>query len=301
MPTGTNDRNWGIVLLNLPWITVLCCSLGGVSLGLRWRSLQGTTLRAPLAWAVGSLGSIAAAEALIGGEFVSQALAQHLRYLAAVSTFCPLMAVLGAKRPQDGGWQWVVATLVLVAALPSLNSLAFFPGSPIELHGFVRWCLVLSLWALGFANHLPTRYWPSAVLASGAQIWLLAPQMPEFAWLIPANIPSDLRVASAAAALALAATLWAMSWPGTSRGETPLNRVWLDFRDNFGTVWGLRIAIRFQATAEICQWPQSLAWQGLPAEEALSPEIHQAMENCLRTLLRRFVSDDWIATRLSPP
>lgn len=267
---------------------------------MQWRSLRGTTLRAPLAWAVASFAAIALAEAAVAWLAVSQTFAVHLRYLAAVGTFCPLMALLGAKRPQDRGWQWVVATLVLVAALPSLNTMAFFPASPIELHGFVRWFLVLPLWGLGLANHLPTRLWPASLLASGGQLWLLAPQMPEFAWLLPSGITGELRVATAAAALALAATVWAVAWPARRVTAPPLSQLWLDFRDGFGTVWGLRIALRFQATAEICHWPQSLTWQGLPAEEALPPEIHQAMEQALRTLLRRFVSDDWIAARLSP-
>lgn len=292
---------WPIVLPTIPVITVLCCGLGVLALVLRWRSLRGTTLRAPLVWAAVALVAIAAAESAIAWLAVSQTFAVHLRYLAAVCTFCPLMALLGAKRPQDRGWQWVVATLVLVAALPSLNTMAFFPASPIELHGFVRWFLVLPLWGLGLANHLPTRLWPASLLASGGQLWLLAPQMPEFAWLLPPGLGSDLRVATAAAALAMAATLWAVAWPARRPAAQPLSQLWLDFRDGFGTVWGLRIALRFQATAKICHWPQSLTWQGLPAEESLPPETHLAMEQALRTLLRRFVSDDWIAARLSPP
>ncbi len=287
--------------VTLPLISIACCVLGSLSCVLRWRSLRETTLRAPLAWGVAALMALAGAEAMAAWGDVSQTFARHLRYLAAVTTFCPLMALLGAKRPQDRGWQWVVATLVLVAALPSINTMAFFPASPIELHGFVRWFLVLPLWGLGLSNHLPTRYWPSSLLASGGQAWLLAPQMPELSWLMPVGITDDLRVATAVGALAMSATLWAVSWPPRRVVETPLNRVWLDFRDNFGTVWGLRIALRFQATAMICRWPQSLSWQGLPAEEALPIEVHAAMEESLRTLLRRFVSDDWIAARLSPP
>ncbi len=54
------------------------------------------------------------------------------RYLVAITTFLPGMAVLGAKRPQHWGWQFIVATLWVTLAWPALESLA--TGHPFALH-----------------------------------------------------------------------------------------------------------------------------------------------------------------------
>jgi hypothetical protein len=79
-----------------------------------------------------------------------------------------------------------------------------------------------------------------------------------------------------------------------------MNLVWCDFRDGFGAVWTLRVAQRVNESATRHQWPVTLDWQGFidrhsgqPAEE-LPAEV---VEN-LRTLLRRFVSNEWIDKRL---
>ncbi len=84
-----------------------------------FRSLEGTTLRAPWYW------TLAAVVAPGRGRVFRRAVplsASHVRYLAAVATFCPLMAVLGAKRPQDRPWQFVVLSLWIVLALPGLQA-----------------------------------------------------------------------------------------------------------------------------------------------------------------------------------
>jgi hypothetical protein len=92
--------------------------------------------------------------------------------------------------------------------------------------------------------------------------------------------------------------------------------VWLDFRDAFGVVWALRVADRFNATAQICGWPVRLGWHGLNVDRglgeanqsaqsdanstspaALAGEIGQQMQSTLATLLRRFVSPEWIEQR----
>src|SRR5688572_13251151 len=83
----------------------------------RWRSLEGSTLRARWYWTLAALTALAAGAAATLYDSHAEWLA-HVRYLAAVATLCPSVAVLGAKRPQDRGWQFIVASLWLVAALP---------------------------------------------------------------------------------------------------------------------------------------------------------------------------------------
>ncbi len=80
-----------------------------------------------------------------------------------------------------------------------------------------------------------------------------------------------------------------------------LDRVWLDFRDAFGAVWGLRVMERMNASAAMLGWPVTLSWQGFLANEpgAGNVETPQIVEDSLRTLLRRFVSPAWIDERLA--
>ena len=100
--------------------------------------LRGTTLRAPCGWSVLSLLIIVAAEVLIDLLRLGAA-AATVRYLAATTTLCPLIGLLGAKRPQDRGWQFIVATLWVVLALPACRTWSSHPAvrSTCTWHGAV--------------------------------------------------------------------------------------------------------------------------------------------------------------------
>jgi hypothetical protein len=85
------------------------------------------------------------------------------------------------------------------------------------------------------------------------------------------------------------------------RVAAPLDRLWLDFRDAYGAVWGLRIAERINSAARGNGWNLSLTWQGfVPTPDAAepTPEALAAAGEMLETLVRRFVSGEWIALRL---
>src|SRR4051794_207498 len=106
---------------------------GLLFLWLQRRAVAGTTLTAPWWWSVVSLLALALAEFVTAfWKSDSDPSAAALRFIAATSTFCPLMALLGAKRPQDRGWQFIVFSLWVVLALPGLEWLLF--GGVQELH-----------------------------------------------------------------------------------------------------------------------------------------------------------------------
>lgn len=281
-------------------VAVFCLGMAGLgALAVRLRSLSGTTLVAPWFWTLLALGCVAGVEFLlaINAQVWAEA-AAVLRYLAAMSTFLPLMAVLGAKRPQDRGWQFIVLTLWGILSLPGLEWWVYGGEGPLELHPARSWFLALLIF-LGAANYLPTRYWPSSLLFAASQVILMQPWLPGLGergrWASPA-----LGLGLAVAAMILVSA----GWPRL-RTAASLDRVWLDFRDRFGALWGLRIAERMNASATRYGWHVTLGWGGFFADEghagqAVPPEVHATVRESLAGLLRRFVSPEWIAVRLGP-
>lgn len=234
-------------------------------------------------------------------------LVAHLQYLAAVTTLCPIVALLGAKRPQNRAWQWIVSSLLVLLALPSLKSLAFDGGIAPDPHAAWRW-LILIIALSGFMNYLPTRQALSAGLFFCGQAILLADYLPGAIWSNVAEYKS-LGLAFLSAAVVAAYLLAGMR----TSADSPEDRLWLDFRNAFGALWALRVAERFNSVAAQNTWRIRLSWNGLqpisqqqskpvPADvqQTLPPELHPAVRQTLRSLLRRFVSAEWIAVRLGP-
>jgi hypothetical protein len=250
----------------------------------RWKSLEGTTLRAVWWWKLASVAALAAVALL-----VEPSGAGHVRYLAAVATICPAMALLGAKRPQDRGWQFVVASLWVVLALPAAQAWVNRPAAPLELHFAWRWFLLI-LVAVGLFNILPTRYWPSALLAGIGQAMLLSAHLPI---LLP-GIPADHRTGAVLWCCAVA--LWGWDLPRRRKVQQPLDRLWLDFRDLVGALWALRVRERINAAAVQYGWRLRLGWKGWIIERPPPPSFQRS----LQMLLRRFVSPAWIARRVTP-
>jgi len=283
------------------------------ALGIAWtvwrmRSLRGTTLVAVAWWSIISLAVLGLSELLIvQSTSASAPWIAPLRFAAAMGTFTPGMALLGAKRPQDRGWQFIVLSLWLILSLPSLEWLVY--DGQKELHPARFWFLTLLI-VVGLCNGISTRYWLSHLLVATGQ-WILVAVLfgggPS--WLTSATGPP-----LGLAALALAELLWATAWPRSVGPNAGWDRVWLDFRDAFGVVWALRIAERVNASATMYDWPVALAWRGFVTRGAVShgsqgpaaanapvpiETLTPAMADSLRTLLRRFVAADWIDRRLA--
>lgn len=261
---------------------------------LRWPRLRGTTLVAVWAWSLVALGAIALSEILIGtaAEGPSANWSRPLRFAAAMGSFCPIMAMLGAKRPQDRAWQFIVLSLWGILSLPAFEWLLF--TGVREIHPARFWFLIV-LVGVGALNGLATRGWSSSLLYGLGQLALIAPFFPQAqTWL-----SGDRGAWPGLALLAAAWTLQALPRRPRS-GGTALDRVWLDFRDAFGVVWSLRVAERMNASASMYHWPVMLHWQGfVPRESAAdTTEVPAAVEESLRSLLRRFVSPAWIDERL---
>lgn len=257
----------------------MAAALGGV-LSHGWRRARGTTLRAPLVWA--GISSALLAVMSLSHEATADSAGRWsaVAFVLGVETLCPLVAVLGAKRPQDRGWQWVVVSLWAVLAWPGLQAIVMPVGPQFEL--FAAWKLfVCGLIVLGPLNYLPTRYWLSALLVALGQSFLLTEPLGlggATGWHLPLCLLCF-----------LSAAVWA-KLRGTATSKDPLTRRWLRFRDMFGAFWAMRIQQRVNEIARLRDWPVQLTWVGFEAvhgdpSDAQITEIDKSLD----TLLRRFV------------
>jgi hypothetical protein len=289
--------DWILLWGQKSWLSasgsLLLGAAGLVALGVCRRRVSQTTLTAAWNWAVASLLAVAALEIwLATGSSIDAGWTAHARYAVAITTLAPQMAVLGAKRPQHRAWQFIVGSLLLVLALPAVGSV-MRGGDALSIAGPWRWFLAVLI-VVGWANYAATRFWPSSFLLAAGQWSLLSAHLP---W--PADEPPAIRPIWGVA-LAVAAAAWvAADVPRARNRSDPINGLWLDFRDTLGSLWCLRVAERFNATARAQDWPLRLTWRGVEWTVA-EPDAASvaAAKRSLRMLLRRFVSPRWISQRL---
>lgn len=265
-------------------------------------SLKRTTLIFAIAWAAVAFVAVGAVEvvALLGDS--TTAWHTPLRFSTAVLTFCPLMSVLGARRPHDRFWQFIVLSLWGVLILPALEVGLLRPGRELEVHDLRGWFLWVLL-GVQLVNYPPFLRFGWAWLAvSACQIILLSEYLP----LVRTAAPDWLSIGSLllAGATALAAAAMIATTKSSSRRQG-LQRLWRDFRDLYGTLWAMRLAQRINGSASLCEWPIRVSLGGFydaSSGELLqkSPsEVSPAFEKNLQNLFRRFVDKDWIENFLS--
>ncbi len=273
--------------------------IGLLALASGYRALRGTTLRAAWWWAAGSFVVVAGSEMAIAlFNTDGTAGAAQLRLAASTTTLLPVVALLGAKRPQDRAWQLIVVSFWLLLALPAAQTWLLRPESPPQVH-WLWSCLIVLLAMIGATNYLPTRFWPAALLTAAGQI-VLHWQYRPFAAETTESPSFALWGLGLLAAGSVTAAVLARRQP---TGGDPLDRLWFDFRNQFGAVWGLRIAERINAQAKQSGWQLRLGWQGFTTHsgdsvDAASASVRPELEAALRTLLRRFVLPEWIERRL---
>jgi hypothetical protein len=225
-----------------------------------WQANAGTTLRPSLAWA-------AAAWAIWMTAFALDDPTSLWRYLALSVTACAGVSVLGARRPGAGAWNFVVAGLLAVLLVPVAQP---------RLETAHLLVLAAGL-AVPLLNYLPTRMFYGVLLvAFGCAI--------EWARVAGMDIGSVSLVQEGRICLALGPWIawWRLRRPLIA--ATELDRVWLDFRDRFGVVWGLRAREQFNRAAASSGWPVRVTWFGCQ-----SPGHDQAeASRLLRAVLKRF-------------
>jgi len=275
-------------------LVVLCALAAVIVLNRGREAIAGTTLGHAWAWTLCSLATLTACEVFrwwsstfTGGQQWDAA----LRLIAATGTFCPVMAVLGARRPQHRAWQFVVVSMWAILALPALE--AIFLGRPQAMdvgpvRGWFLWLMLL----VNLLTYLPTRFAAAAVLVAMGQLLLLAPFLPG----LGERGHNGAAAAGAALFFAVAAVRTACGFPRAHPAPSEFERRWCSFRDMFGTMWALRVIERVNAAARMYEWPLSLTWTGFyfhhPEDDwaTLSPKTERELRQTLDNLLRRFLS-----------
>ena len=277
------DRAWAGPLM--------FAALGVAALVWRRPRVEGTTLVAAWWWAVTSFACVGLAEIIAVTVLGQRSTSSYaLRYAAACTAFCPLMALLGAKRPQHRMWQFIVLSLWLVLALPAAQWWLFASGA-IEIHP-VRTALMALLVVVSLINYLPTRSWIAGLCYAGALVAVVSPFLALGSWPPPMTQMSI-------AALALADVGLVFALPPDRKRRQPLDRLWIDFRDTFGTVWAMRVLERVNAVARGNGLSNVLSWRGFldrGADGGTDAESKAAIET-FYSLLGRFVSPAWIESR----
>jgi len=226
-----------------------------------------------------------------------------MRLCVAAFAVCPAMSILGAKRPQHGVWQLIVATLAAVVALPAASAWLVRPGSMPDAHLLGRGFLLL-LTVVGWLNFVATRSGLAATAIAAGQLAILRPFLPGVATGDALPQPgfdaggAILVAAGAAAALAGAGLSRAnrtVAPAATPAIATAIDPPFLALRDTLGAAWALRIAERFDTVAAERGWPCRLRFTGLDAGgDPGDTTWHRDALRAFRALMRRFVDDAWL-------
>lgn len=251
---------------------------GAIPLALALRANRRTSLLHALLWATAAWLAWSAVTAARATTASPGAALAPWRYLALALSGCAGVAVLGARRPGAAAWHFVVAGLLAVLLLPLAEG--WIVGTPLHLSEVFLLCLGGTL-GISALNYLPTGLAPAAILFGlGCIGEVRALDTPESY--------------AARSSWWIGLTPWvailALRWRRPTTSE--FDRLWRDYRDRFGFVWGQRLREQFNHAARHAGWPVVLRWQGIRlAPGAALPEAQQqeAMLATLRALMKRFL------------
>jgi hypothetical protein len=257
----------------MTWILLLTA---GYPLARAWRANRSSSLVIATSW------GLAAWVAWLTAALVScygwAGVARDISYLAVCLTGCAAVAVLGARRPGVGAWNFVVVGLLAVLLLQWLEGLEHLRDSPVRI------LFVVGTLGVGVLNYLPTRFGPAALaLGTGCSL--------EFVRVVrPESRLASFDAASSLGSLLVAGSPWLalVAVQGRRATLTELDQIWLDFRDRFGLVWGQRVREQFNHSARHAGWPLRLEWQGFQVEHGSGEEAIVMF----RALLKRFGADE---------
>ena len=284
-------------------------------------STRGSTAVPATLWAIAACLSLALDTGLRASGAISQpSAAASLRMVTAALSLCPAMSLLGAKRPQHGVWQFIVAALAVILLLPTLATALVRPDSVPDAHllgrGFI---VILSL--VGWMNFVATRHGPAATLVTLGQLVVVRGFLPlvdsEQAFPPTASTAAPMAaaidclggcLAAVGGLLAMTSSLSSLSSTRRRPSLAPagtfaaaVEPAFLGFRETLGAAWTLRVAERFDAIAASRGWPCRLHFDGIhPADTPIDGPWQRDAQRALGALLQRFVSIQWLRRHAWP-
>ena len=250
------------------------------------------------------------------GELGIASMAIHRVVVGALSV-CPVVSLLGAKRPQHGVWQFIVGALAAVLALPTASAVLIRPGGLPDLHILGKFFLPILI-MVGWMNFVGTGRWIAATLIAVGHIGLIWPLFPGN--LLATALPQaglDLAAIvcmTAGGGLAFIQTVLAISSRrvaravphGTSQENavfvSRVNNSFIPLRETLGAAWTLRFIERFEVLATRRGWPLRLTLKGAEftnkgvesTDNVGAQDWQSDAARALEALLRRFVSTGWL-------
>ena len=232
------------------------------------------------------------------------------RVVFAALSVCPVMSLLGAKRPQYGVWQFIVGSLAAVLALPAVSAVLIHPGALPNLHILGR-CFLPVLVIVGWMNFVGTRRAVAATLIAAGHLGLIWPLLPgvEFEAALPQTTRDLMSISSITAGgfIALVQAVQAsfkrgrvsvdgvQMLPGNEVFVSRVNTCFFALRETLGAAWTLRLAERFDLLATRRGWPVRLTFQGMRIQEEPEDSRWQAdTGRAMEALMKRFVSSSWL-------
>jgi hypothetical protein len=184
-----------------------------------------------------------------------------------------------------------MVALVVVLLIPWLEEpTRLRPAQGMSrLHLDAPWTIFYGLLVVvGLTNYLPTRFG----LATGC---LALAFVIEYFGLTRVEWRAERRATlwlwvTWSMALGVWVARWSAARAPAARSEC--ERLWFAFRDFWGVVWALRVAERFNRSAEVARWPVRLTWFGfepvVPNPHEMAPVCPPEADSALRSLIRRF-------------
>lgn len=303
---------------------VACAAASLAALVAAWGAfcVRGSTAVPAAVWSVVACLALAAEMgARATGGLGDPAAAAAVRLGVVALALCPALSLLGAKRPQHGVWQLIVGTLAVVLSMPAASALLMRPGSLPDVHLLER-CFMPLLVLVGWMNFAGTRRAAAVTAVAVAEMLLMRGFLPGRSMDAPGGATA-VAIDAFATGLLLGGTLLAAvqaviertgradrsNAADNSTGSVAaiIDRPFLAVRETLGAAWTLRIAERFDTVAVAHGWPCRLRFRGLEVLGGEAPDTagdapwHRDALRAFRALVRRFVSDAWLARHGWPP
>jgi hypothetical protein len=283
----------------IPWCFMMAGGLlAALAAGAGGWLARGSTAVPAAIWAVCAACAVSIDAGLhAAGWVMNPPRAASLRLCVTALLVCPAMSLLGAKRPQHGIWQVIVASLAVVLILPAASAEFVRPGSPPAVHILVR-CFLALLAAIGWMNAVGTGRRVPATLVTAGGLILMRGFLPGMETERSSDSPwLDASAAWLLGGGGMLAVMYRQRHQGSSRvlhGE--IEQPYLSLRETLGLAWTLRIAERFNGLAESRGWPCRLRSDGLETDgDSLDRSWHGNAIRTFESIMRRFVSHDWLA------